>query len=152
MSKRSMNEMETSANSRKKTCHDKFCPHCNAYVSRSTYYNHAALYFDKHTMKWTKGDQTIEEQPPSFTPPTYNPSEIFVPPVNMQCDSEQLFRLEDYSHDAIMDTDSNMEQVSLLDALRNSIQYPSLKMSLRAIMRIIITIIIFWYYISVILE
>lgn len=38
----------------KRSRREKFCPHCEKQVSKSTYYDHAALYFDKDSKKWTR--------------------------------------------------------------------------------------------------
>lgn len=38
----------------KRSRREKFCPHCEKHVSKSTYYDHAALYFDKGSKTWTR--------------------------------------------------------------------------------------------------
>lgn len=38
----------------KRSRREKFCPHCEKHVSKSTYYDHAALYFDKDSKTWTR--------------------------------------------------------------------------------------------------
>lgn len=37
-----------------------FCPHCSKDVSKSTWYSHYSLYYDRRSGSWNKSEPTVE--------------------------------------------------------------------------------------------
>ena len=76
----------------KQSRREKYCPHCERHVSKSTYYEHAALYFDKASKTWMNVDSEADcSSSSSFKPVTDDHSTVimsdFVP---QQDDSSML--------------------------------------------------------------